>query len=68
MEVAIVPMTAKKLEPKDETESGLPPVGLNVWVQCEGYRCLAYRTKDGKWLTAIGNKEVTDVIRVVPFE
>ncbi|HKW30623.1 MAG TPA: hypothetical protein VJT54_14905 [Verrucomicrobiae bacterium] len=61
-------MTAKKIEEKDETESTLPPAGLNVWVQCEGFRCLAYRTKDGKWMTAIGNKEVKDVIRVVPFD
>jgi hypothetical protein len=61
-------MTAKKLDENEKAESELPPVGLNVWVQCEGYRCLAYRTKDGKWLTAIGNKEVKDVIRVVPFE
>ena len=61
-------MTAKKIEENDETESALPPVGLNVWVQCEGFRCLAYRTKDGKWMTAIGNKEVKDVIHVVPFD
>jgi hypothetical protein len=66
--VATVVMTAKKIDENEETESELPPVGLNVWVQCEGYRCLAYRTKDGKWMTAIGHKEVKNVIRVVPFE
>lgn len=68
MEVEIVEMSAKKIEEQDETESELPPVGLNVWVQCEGFRCLAYRTKDGKWLTAFGNKEVKDVIRVLPLD
>ena len=61
-------MSAKKVEENENIEPELPPVGLNVWVQCEGYRCLAYRTKEGKWMTAIGNKEVKDVIRVVPFE
>ncbi len=61
-------MSAKKIEEQDETESEFPPVGLNVWVQCEGFRCLAYRTKDGKWLTAFGNKEVKDVIRVLPLD
>ncbi len=61
-------MTAKKIEEKQETESDLPPVGLYVWVQCEGFRCLAYRTQDGKWLTAFGNKEVKDVIRVLPLD
>jgi len=68
VEVEIVEMSAKKIEEQDETESELPPVGLNVWVQCEGFRCLAYRTKDGKWLTAFGNKEVKDVIRVLPLD
>jgi len=61
-------MTAKKIEPKDDNESDLPPVGLNVWVQCDGFRCLAYRTKDGRWLTAFGNKEVKDVIRVLSLD
>lgn len=61
-------MTAKRIEENDETEASLPPVGLNVWVQCEGFRCLAYRTKDGKWLTSFGNKEVKDVIRVLPLD
>ena len=56
------------MEQNEKTEFELPPVGLNVWVQCEGYRCPAYRTKDGKWMTAIGNKEVKDVIRVLPFD
>ena len=31
-------MSAKKVEQNEKTESELPPVGLNVWVQCEGYR------------------------------
>ena len=61
-------MSAKKVDENDKTEDELPPVGINVWVQYDGYRCLAYRTKDGKWLTAIGNKEVKNVIRIVPFE
>jgi GH24 family phage-related lysozyme (muramidase) len=61
-------MTAKKIEENDKTEPDLPPVGLNVWVQCEGFRCLAYRTKDGKWMTAIGHKEVKDVIRVLSLD
>jgi len=61
-------MTAKKIEPNEENDSDLPPAGLNVWVQCEGFRCLAYRTKDGKWLTAFGNKEVKEVIRVLPLD
>jgi hypothetical protein len=61
-------MTAKKIEENGKTESDLPPVGLNVWVQCDGFRCLAYRTKDGKWMTAFGNKEVKDVIRVLPLD
>jgi len=61
-------MTAKKIERKDEKESDLPPIGLNVWIQCEGFRCLAYRTKDEKWKTAFGDEEVKNVIRVLSLD
>jgi hypothetical protein len=67
-EVGSFGMSARKTDQDGEEEPTLPPVGLNVWVQCEGFRCLAYRTKDGKWLTAIGNKEVKAVIRVLSLD
>ena len=43
----------------------LPPVGLEVLVQCQGFRCLARRTSDGKWKSAYTNEELSDVLFVV---
>ena len=43
---------------------GLPAVGEHVLVQCRQFRCLAYRTADGKWWTVYGNQELRDVIKV----
>ncbi len=43
----------------------LPRVGEQVVVQCEGFRCLAYRDKDGKWRAAQGGQELPKVIKVL---
>jgi hypothetical protein len=45
----------------------LPPVGVNVVVQCNGLRCMAYRTVDGKWVTTFTNQELKNVIRYFPL-
>ena len=38
-------------------------------VQCDTYRCLAYRDKDGKWRGVYDNRELTSVKTVVcPLE
>lgn len=52
---------------KKESDGQLPPVGVNVIVQCDGYRCLAHRTRDGKWVTTFSNIELKNVIRVLPY-
>ena len=36
----------------------LPPVGEAVWVECGGYRTLAYRDAKGTWRTVAKNEEV----------
>lgn len=41
----------------------LPPVGQPVWVQCKGYRTLAYRDGEGKWRNVADKEEVVGVIR-----
>lgn len=42
----------------------LPPVGEAVWVECGGYRTLAYRDLKGVWRTVAKNEEV-QVTRVL---
>ena len=46
----------------------LPPVGMNVWVQCDGYRRLAYRAARGKWKDAYNHQELDDVIGVIQMD
>jgi len=59
-------MSEKHNNPENGVETEmheLPPVGVNVVVQCDGLRCMAYRTKDGKWVTTFTNQELKNVIR-----
>jgi hypothetical protein len=52
-------------EKKIDLELSLPPVGLNVIVQCDGFRCLAYRNTEGQWISAYDNRELDNVLCVV---
>jgi hypothetical protein len=52
---------------KSEDDSGLPPVGLNVIVQCDGFRCLAYRNYEGKWIATFDQRELNNVLCVASF-
>ncbi|HUB86845.1 MAG TPA: hypothetical protein VMB22_03065 [Verrucomicrobiae bacterium] len=49
----------------NETEFTLPPPGKWVLVQCDDFRCMAYRTPDGKWMPAYGDREITSPVRAV---
>jgi len=51
-----------------ENKLNLPPAGLNVMVQCKGFRCLAHRTPEGKWVSAFGEEELKDIVYVFPWE
>lgn len=50
------------MECKFETEVALPPIGLKVIAQCNGFRCMAYRNIDGKWMAAFDNRELEGVV------
>jgi hypothetical protein len=39
--------------------------GEPVWVQCEGFRCLAFRDRQGHWRTFYDRSELPQVIRVL---
>jgi hypothetical protein len=45
----------------------LPPVGMPVIVQCDGYRCEAYRNAEGKWFSSHDGREVNGVINFSPL-
>lgn len=43
----------------------LPSIRVNVLVQCKGFRCMAYRTDEGKWVSTFTREELKDIIRVI---
>ena len=55
---------AKFIERGNNTEK-LPPAGQTVFVQCEGFRCLAFRGRDGKWRDAFQKTELKGTIQIL---
>jgi hypothetical protein len=51
---------------KNNQNSGLVPVFKElVWVQCKGYRCLAYSDATGKWINFYNDKKLTDFVKII---
>jgi len=46
----------------------LPPIGMNVWVQCDGYRCLAYLAAGGIWKDSYNHQELLNVIGILQMD
>lgn len=44
------------------------PLAVPVQVQCEGYRCLAYRDKKGNWLNYHSGEPLKGTVKVVEYE
>jgi len=42
-----------------------PPVGEVVLVQCEKFRCLAFRDQQGKWRSPFSKMELHNVVGVI---
>jgi len=36
-----------------------------IWVQCRGYRCMAYRNANGRWVNFYTGKVLADVVKPV---
>jgi putative nucleotidyltransferase with HDIG domain len=44
----------------------LPAPGEHVLVRCPGFRCLAYRDTKGNWRGVFGNRQLAEVLEVIP--
>ena len=44
----------------------LPRLGLPVQVQCEGFKCMAYLDKQGRWIDFFSHEPLPKVLGVVP--
>jgi hypothetical protein len=44
----------------------LPAPGLPVQVQCMGFKCMAFRDKEGRWVDLFTRKYLSGVLGVVP--
>lgn len=44
----------------------LPRPGVPVQVQCNDFKCMAYRDEDGKWMDFFTRKFLPGVLGVVP--
>jgi hypothetical protein len=44
----------------------IPVPGLPVQVQCLGFKCMAFRDKEGKWIDLFSQKFLPGVLGVVP--
>jgi hypothetical protein len=46
----------------------LPPIGIPVLVQCDGFRCMAFRDKDGKWRDYFYKDQLPEIIEWTELE
>ena len=53
------------IETPSQSDERLPGRSKPVWVQCEGFRCLAVMDEQGKWKTVFGGAELTGNIKVI---
>lgn len=52
-------------KPSEPHYGPLPPPGVPVQVQCEGFKCMAYRDNEGKWMDFFTRKFLPHVLGVV---
>jgi len=50
---------------KKNEYGALPILGLPVQVQCDGFKCMAYRDREGRWVDLFSRKFVPRVLGVV---
>ena len=52
---------------KKEVPAAMPEPGKEVVVQCEGFRCLAYRDEEGGWKSSSDHEQLEGVVKVLFF-
>jgi len=60
--------TKSKIQARLVSESAPTPIKIGihlVWVQCRGYRCLAYVDATGKWINFYTGKKLADFVEVI---
>jgi hypothetical protein len=59
-------MQDKAREFKKDKYGPLPTMGVPVQVQCDGFKCMAYRDKEGRWTDFFSRQHLPHVLGVVP--
>ena len=59
-------MQDKAVELKTVKYGPLPSAGVPVQVQCDGFKCMAYLDKEGKWRDLFSRQCLERVLGVVP--
>jgi hypothetical protein len=44
-----------------------PPMAVPVHVQCDSFRCLAYRNKKGEWVNYHNGQILTGAVRIIQY-
>jgi len=53
-------------DPTKKNYGPLPSTGVPVQVQCDGYKCMAFHDREGRWLDLFSLKFVPRILDVVP--
>jgi hypothetical protein len=63
-------MNGKPDRPSEQNEGGeegkwLPPIGIPMWVMCEGYRTMATLDSKGVWRNLANGKVIKGVVKAI---
>jgi len=59
-------MNDKIPEPMKKHYGPRPVAGLPVQIQCNGYKCMAFLDREGRWVDLFSRQFVNQVLGVVP--
>lgn len=59
-------MADKAPETTEINYGPMPPSGVPVQVQCVGYKCIAFRDREGRWVDLFTREFLPRVLGVVP--
>jgi len=59
-------MDEKELAPTKKHYGPRPAMGVPVQIQCNGYKCMAFLDREGRWVDLFSLEFVNQVLGVVP--